>query len=106
MASPLMTSEHKKKLVINRKVLVENINVKYLRSDLLHENILTIRELEDIDAQRTKQEQVEELLNILETKSDEAYWKFIYVLIKSGRKHVANLLEPNDFINSQTSNSF
>ena len=86
--------------------LFENINVKYIHSDLLQENIFTIRELEDISAQLTKQEKVEELLDILATKSDEAYWKFIDVLKKSGHEHIANVLESNNSIINQTSNSF
>ena len=104
MASQLMTDEHKEKLKINRKVLVENIIVQYICSDLLQENIFTKRELDDISAQRTNQEKVEKLLDILATNSDEAYWKFIDVLKKSGRKHVANVLESSNFIIKQSRN--
>ena len=104
MASQLMTPEHKKKLIINRKVLIENIIVKYIRSDLLQENIFTKQELGDINAQQTEEEKVEELLDILATKSDEAYSKFVEVLKKSGREHIANVLESNNSIIKQSRN--
>ena len=98
-----MTPEHKEKLIINRKVLVENISVKYIYT-YLQENIFTTRELDDIKAQSTTQESVEELLDILARKSDEAYWKFIDILRKSGQEHVANELESNNSIINKTSN--
>ena len=99
-----MTIEHKEKLRIKWKDLVENIQVEYICTELLQEGIFTTSELDDIKAQRTPREKVEKLLDILPRKSDEAYLKFIEVLRQTGQEHVADLLEPRNVIICQTSN--
>ena len=104
MAAQIMTPEHKEKLIINRKVLVKSINDKLIYSGLLQESICTTRELTNIIAERTRQKEVKKLLYILQRKPDEAYKRFIKTLRQTGHEHIANLLEPRDFIISQTSN--
>ena len=91
MAAQLMTPEHKEKLMRNRKVLVENISVKYMSYDLLQKNIFTTSEFKNIISQQTREAKVEKLLDTLLRQPDEAYKKFIEVLRKIGQEHVANL---------------
>ena len=98
-----MTIEHKEKLRIKWKDLVENIQVEYICTELLQEDIVRTPELDDIQAQRTPRQKVEKLLEILSRKSDKAYWKFIEVLRQTGQEHIAALLEPR-YIIRQTSN--
>jgi len=95
MSVTVMTQKHKKKLNANRKNLVDNILIDNISNDLLQNQILTNRDLQHIKAEVGSGKN-EKLLDILEKKSDDKYFKFVQVLNANGHEHLAELLVPNN----------
>ena len=85
-----MTLEHKTNLIINTTVMKENLKVRDILDPLLQCEILNQREADGIKGSKNE---VEEFLDILTTKNDEAYLKFIDILKKTGHDLLADHLE-------------
>ncbi|KAI8789129.1 caspase-2 [Biomphalaria glabrata] len=89
-----MTTEHKKAILENRDVLVENIIADDIFSELIAKRVLSISDVNRIKEKSGAEAKNEELLNVISKRSDKAFFVFVDALRKTLQGWLANKLDP------------
>ena len=92
-----MRREEKKKLSINRRIIVNHlIDLESVLDYLITKQIFTSSIRQKINKEsQIKADRIRHTLDILETKPVLAYQYFLEALVVTGNKHVADILEPD-----------
>ena len=88
----VMTEDHMAIITGNRTKLVQVLDFDLIVDDLLSQGVLNLMDQDKIKSKPTYKEKNRYLLDILPTKADTAYDKFINIL-KKHQEHVADLLK-------------
>lgn len=79
------------RLARNRNELRETVVFKYIAAHLLRDNVINSEEFQLISVKETKQAQIDALLQLLNTKSHEAFLSFVSSLEENYHWLVENL---------------
>ncbi|KAH9489931.1 hypothetical protein Btru_038292 [Bulinus truncatus] len=89
-----MSAEHKKAILENRDILVENIIADDLFSELIAKRVLSVSDVNRIKARNSAEAKNEELLNVISKRSDRAFYVLVDALRKTLQSWLANKLDP------------
>ena len=92
-----MRREEKKKLSINRRIIVNHLkDLESVIDYLITKQIFKSSMRQEINkASQIKADRIRHTLDLLETKQVLAYQYFLEALVVTGNKHVADILEPD-----------
>ena len=88
----LMTQTNLDTIKRNFVELTDNMNPDAVLDTLYQELVITREESEDIMSAKTRTKRNRELLQMLETKADDAFYTFRGALVTTGQVHLAALL--------------
>ena len=97
-----MRREEKRKLSINRRIIVNHLNdLESLLDYLISKQIFTTAIRQKINKESQGKDRIRHMLDILESKNIVlAYQYFLEALVVTGHTHVANIVEP-DYCSSE-----
>ena len=87
-----MTEIHQNKLRAATYDLMKSMNPKPVMSYLVSTDILTNDEKSQITLNNTTDDQVEQLIYLLQRKSDSGFSTFIEALIETGQQHAVTII--------------